>query len=165
MSITGIGGSGLSQLFQLGRTRENGAQQALQPNVGALSERASPAASGTILPSANTSLGLSFETILHLQMEREEEAAQAAALEEASSLNKSATEKFLEEARKSPIERMREQILKELGLSEEALAALPPEEKRAAEEKIRQMIEEKLRQAAGAGDAPSNNAEMIELVA
>lgn len=162
MSILTIGAGSLSPLLQLGR---NGPDQPLQANVGALSERASPAGSGTILPSGNTGLSLSFETILHLQMEQEEEAARAAANEEASSPDKTTTEKFLEEAQKSPIERMREQILEELGLTEESLAQLPPEERRAMEDKIRQMIEERLRNAAGAGDAPRTNAAMIAAAA
>ncbi|MBN8606017.1 MAG: hypothetical protein J0L81_03795 [Caulobacterales bacterium] len=158
MSITSIGASSLSQLFSLNRTRENASQPALQPAVGVLSGAASPAAGGTILPAANTSLGLSFETILNLQSLEEPEVN---AVEPPS-----ATDIFLEEARKSPIERMREQILEELGLSEESLAALPPEEKRAMEDKIAKMIEEKLRQSMGAeeGVTPSN-ASMIELVA
>lgn len=78
----------------------------------------------------------------------------------------SATEIFLEEAQKSPIERMREQILAELGFSEESLAQLPPDEKRAMEDKIREMIEEKFRQGMGVDQAGSeSNASMISVVA
>lgn len=77
----------------------------------------------------------------------------------------SAEEKFLEEARKSPIERMREQILEELGLTEEAIAQMSPDERRATEDKIRALIEEKLRQAMGADETPDGNAQMIEAVA
>lgn len=78
----------------------------------------------------------------------------------------SATEIFLEEAQKSPIERMREQILAELGLSEESLARLPPDEKRAMEDKIREMIEEKFHQGMGVDEAGAeSNASMISVVA
>jgi hypothetical protein len=43
---------------------------------------------------------------------------------------------------------------------------MSPEERRATEDKIREMIEEKFRQAAGAdSDAPDSNASMIEVVA
>lgn len=98
----------------------------------------------------------SMDMLLALQGEQEPENA----IEETKT--PTATERFLEEARKSPMERLREQIMKELGISEEDLAALPPDEKRAMEDKIREMIEEKLKQgmresgAAGsdsAGDA------------
>lgn len=166
MSIAGIGAGSLSALFALGRSKEIGEQQAFQPAIGALSEAASPAASGTILPAANTSLGLSFETILQLQGQADED-AQAKALEDGMSVKPpTAEELFLKEARKSPIERMREQILESLGLTEESLAQLPPDEKRAMEDKIAKMIEEKLRESAGAEPgAEASNASMIELVA
>jgi hypothetical protein len=166
MSIGSIGAGSLSALFALGRSKEIAEQQMQLPAVGALSEAASPAASGTILPAANTSLSLSLETILQLQGQADED-AQAKALEESMTLKApTAEELFLEEARKSPIERMREQILEALGLTEESLAALPPEEKRAMEDKIAKMIEEKLRESAGGEPgAEASNASMIELVA
>ncbi len=158
MSIAGIGASSLSALFALGRPQQIAEQQTQLPAVGALSEAASPAASGTILPAANTSLSLSFETILGLQSLGEVEPPQQ--------VEPSATQIFLEEARKSPIERMREQILEELGLTEDSLAQLPPEEKRAMEDKIARMIEEKLRQSMGGEQsAEADTASMIELVA
>lgn len=100
---------------------------------------------------------LSFETVIALQKIEDDEPATITA--------PSATEIFLEEARKSPIERMREQILEELGLTEDSLAQLPPEERRAIEDQIREKIEEKFRQANNAGDRPDSNAEMVEAVA
>jgi hypothetical protein len=64
------------------------------------------------------------------------------------------------------MERMREQILQELGLTEDSLAQMSPEDRRIAEDKIRQMIEEKIRQAMNAGDAPpESNAAMLEQIA
>jgi len=111
----------------------------------------------TILPIAPVA-PLSFDTIINLQSLDEPEPD---TLEEITP-----TQKFLEEAQKSPIERMREQILAELGLSEDALAQMSADERRVAEDKIRQMIEEKLRQAMGAeGERPGSNASMIEVVA
>lgn len=61
----------------------------------------------------------------------------------------SATDLFLEEIRKDPIERMREQIMEELGVTEESLAQMSPDERRAVEDRISAMIEEKLRQSFG----------------
>jgi hypothetical protein len=123
----------------------------------ALPVRANPAGPMTILPISNAT-PLSFESILQLQSLDEPE--------QATIEPPSATEIFLEEARKDPIERMREQIMEELGISEADLAAMSPEERRATEDKIREMIEEKLRQANGGDDAPAqSNGEMLEQLA
>lgn len=108
----------------------------------------------SILPSS-TAQPLSFANILALQSLIDEEPAQLTEM--------TATQKFLQEAQKTPMERMREQILEQLGLSEEALAQMSPEDRRVAEDKIRQMIEEKIRQAMNAGDEPSNsNTDMLQ---
>jgi hypothetical protein len=56
---------------------------------------------------------LSFDNILQLQM-IDEKPAQLKEI--------SAEDLFLEEARKDPIERMRDQILEELGLTEDGIA-------------------------------------------
>ena len=107
----------------------------------------------TILP-ISSAQPLSFESILTLQTLNEPEPEIEAP---------SATDIFLEEARKDPIERMREQAMEELGISETDLALMSPEERRAAEDKIREMIEEKFRQAAGADDQhATSNGEMLE---
>ena len=98
---------------------------------------------------------LSFANILALQSLIDEEPAQLTEM--------TATQKFLAEAQKTPMERMREQIMKDLGLTEESLAQMSPEDRRIAEDKIREMIEEKIRQAMNADDAPADsNAGMIE---
>ncbi|MBK6702582.1 MAG: hypothetical protein IPG56_01630 [Caulobacteraceae bacterium] len=111
----------------------------------------------SILPSS-AAAPLSFESILSLQSLDDEEPAQLTEM--------SATEKFLKEAQKTPMERMREQVLASLGLSEDALSQMSPDERRAAEDKIREMIEEKIRQGMNGGDkSPGSNAEMMEQVA
>jgi hypothetical protein len=46
--------------------------------------------------------------------------------------------------KKSPAEHIRDAVLKELGLSEESLAALPPEQRTAMEAEINERIREKL---------------------
>lgn len=46
--------------------------------------------------------------------------------------------------KKSPIEHMREQILKEMGLTEADVAAMPPEKRAAVEEAIAEKIRERL---------------------
>jgi hypothetical protein len=56
-----------------------------------------------------------------------------------------ATDEFLAYMAKTPEERMRTNILKSLGLTEEELQNLPPEQRQAVEDKIKEMIKEKIR--------------------
>lgn len=148
MNIGAIGFNALTALNLQGREREID----VDAFAGILPRSANSAGSQSILPSSSIG-SLSFETVLSLQALDEPKPIEAP----------SATDIFLEEAQKHPMERLREQIMKELGVSEESLAQMPPEEKRAMEDKIRQMIEEKLRQGMNAGDAPpSTNAEMLQ---
>lgn len=51
---------------------------------------------------------------------------------------------FLEEARKTPAERLRDQILKELGLTQEGLDQLSPEARQAVGEEIAKRVKEAL---------------------
>ena len=74
-------------------------------------------------------------------------AAQEIAQSDATSPTKSATDRFLDLMDKSPEELLREQILKELGYSEEQLAGMSPEDRLKAEEEIRQRLIEKIEQA------------------
>jgi hypothetical protein len=61
------------------------------------------------------------------------------------------------------LERMREQVMKELGLTEDDLASMTADEKRVAEDKIREMIEEKLKQGMRNGDGEADNAGQVVL--
>ena len=60
---------------------------------------------------------------------------------------KSAADKFLDYMNKTPEELMREQILKELGYSEEQLAGMDPQDRAKAEEQIRMRLQEKIEQS------------------
>lgn len=154
MSIGAIGANALLSLTL--RPNAQSAGNSIWSNL-AQSPANSAQPPATIMPMGAT-MSLSFETVMNLQSQDDPEPTRLEA--------PSATQKFLEEARKSPIERMREQIMKELGISEEDLAMMSPDERRATEDKIREMIEEKFRQAAGAdSDVPDSNASMIEVVA
>lgn len=66
-----------------------------------------------------------------------------------------ARDAFLAYAKKTPLERMRDQILNALGYTEESLKQASPEERAAVEDKIRLLIEEKLKEAALRGNANS----------
>lgn len=54
--------------------------------------------------------------------------------------NDAAREEFFEYMRMTPAQRMREAILREMGLSEEALESLPPEEREKVEAEIAERI-------------------------
>jgi hypothetical protein len=56
----------------------------------------------------------------------------------------SATDEFLACMEKTPEERMRANILKSLGLTEEELESLPPERRQAVEDKIKDLIKERI---------------------
>jgi hypothetical protein len=80
--------------------------------------------------------------------------------EEVSATEPSAKDQFLEFMEMTPMERMRAQILKSLGVTEEQLAAMSPEERKKIEDKIRQIIEETVKREAEKKTAEnSQNAE------
>jgi len=54
--------------------------------------------------------------------------------------NDAVTKDFLDWMKKDPIEKLRAQILESMGLDEEGLAALPPEEREAVEAQLREAI-------------------------
>lgn len=62
----------------------------------------------------------------------------------ASKAGKTAAQELEEYLKKTPAEHMRDAILKELGLTEEDLAAMPPEKRKAIEDTIAAKIKEKL---------------------
>ena len=71
---------------------------------------------------------------------------------------------FMELSKMTPVERLRKELLESMGLSEESLAALPPEEREAIEEEIRRTVKERLgiddtRQAGAAQDQSATRAE------
>jgi hypothetical protein len=58
-----------------------------------------------------------------------------------------AEQAFLDYAKKSPAEKMRESILGSLGLTEEKLKAMSAKERAAVEEKIREIMKAKIEQS------------------
>jgi hypothetical protein len=148
-----IGALGVNALLYLGSQLLKGdsEEKSFEQSANAAANSAGPL---TILPS-RSAVELSFENIIALQSLSDP--APTAITE------MTATEKFLAEAQKSPIERMREQVLHDLGLTEESLAQMPAEERRIAEDKIRELIEEKIRQAMNAdGQSPNSNSAMLQ---
>ena len=62
----------------------------------------------------------------------------------ASKIGKTASEELAEYLKKTPAQHMRDAILKEMGLTEEDLAAMPPDKRQAIEATIAERIKEKL---------------------
>ncbi|MEH6631299.1 MAG: hypothetical protein V7776_10750 [Halopseudomonas aestusnigri] len=62
-----------------------------------------------------------------------------------------AVEAYRELVGKTPGERMRAQVLRSLGMTEEELEQLPPEERKKIEEKITQLIDEKVKSSVAEG--------------
>jgi hypothetical protein len=56
---------------------------------------------------------------------------------------------FLDYAKMSPMERMRANILKSMGLTEDDLKKMSPEQQKAVEQKIEQIIKQELQKNAG----------------
>lgn len=146
-------------LSSLGKTREVGG--ALYPGAPDLptAKAAGNAASNTFLPSAQSG-GLPVDAVLFLQTQPGE----AGAIPEPT-----AEDLFLEEMKKTPAERLREQILKALGETEESIAAMPPEQQQAIQKKIAELMKEKLREVTGAdttgGSEASAPGQLVSLAA
>lgn len=64
----------------------------------------------------------------------------------ATSPTKTAYEELVEYMKKSPAQRWREKILRDLGLTEDQLAALPPEEKEKVEKEIAERMQKHLQE-------------------
>jgi hypothetical protein len=58
-------------------------------------------------------------------------------------------QEFLDYARMDPMARLRANILKSMGLTEDDLKNMPPEQQKAVEQKIEQLIREQLEKNAG----------------
>ena len=67
-----------------------------------------------------------------------------AKLDKAEAESDSLLAEFMELSKMTPVERLRKELLESMGLTEESLAALPPEERSAIEEEIRRAIKEQL---------------------
>ena len=61
------------------------------------------------------------------------------------------TDEFMAYMEKTPEERLRANILKSIGVTEEELESLPPEQRQAVEDKIKELIKERIRPAANLG--------------
>jgi TPP-dependent pyruvate/acetoin dehydrogenase alpha subunit len=61
----------------------------------------------------------------------------------------SLVQQFMDYAKESPMQRMRTSILKSMGLTEDNLKKMSPEQQKAVEQKIEQIIKQELQKNAG----------------
>jgi len=115
-------------------TVQNMAQSLLQSNTGRNKTQVDFKAT---LAAANQNLS---QTGKNTAQEKSTEDTQTTA----SYTGKTAAQELEEYLKKSPAEHMRDAILKEMGLTEDDLAAMPPEKRKAIEDTIAAKIKEKL---------------------
>jgi hypothetical protein len=136
MQIGGMGGAAAIWLNSLGKTAEAGAADAFAPTKPGQKEQARPAASNTSFPAVGP---VNFDTATLLALQETDTKAVGEEIEDGKS---DAVDEFLDYMKKTPEERLRDKILKALGVTEEDLEAMPPNERMAIEEKIREIIKE-----------------------
>ncbi len=95
--------------------------------------------------SAIGTYGLSAKSLYLAQKTAKNALAEQNAATNGEVSGQSSKEEFLAYAQMNPVERMRANILKEKGLTEDDVAAMTPEEKLKLEEEIKNEIKEKLK--------------------
>lgn len=65
----------------------------------------------------------------------------------------------------TPAQRMREALLQKLGLTEDELAAMPPEERAAVEVKLRELVQQQMQDAQGKQDGGAKVGQWIDTTA
>nr|WP_314257600.1 hypothetical protein [uncultured Devosia sp.] len=71
---------------------------------------------------------------------------------------KSTTDEFLEIARKSPAERMRDKIMEDLGVDEKGLSQMEPEARQAMEDEIKRRMMQTLQASTDTGQVVDKSA-------
>lgn len=79
----------------------------------------------------------------------------SSALESAKPVEQTAEEKFLDYAKKSPAEKIRDALLKSVGVTEEQLKNMTPEQRKEVEQKIADKIKEAMQKQAEKGESTS----------
>lgn len=153
MFVGGPGSSAAIWLNSLGKTDEPSASEKLFGAKTGKDDPAKPAATNTSFPTAPP-VNLGVDALLALQ----DAAAPANASEPAKpsepveeDAGPSAADQFLDYMRKTPEERLRDKILKALGVTEEDIKSMSPDERVALEEKIKDIVKETMVQAEGPG--------------
>ncbi len=164
MQVGGFSSSAAALLSFLGKTTETGSGRSFTASTELESarqkEQAKSAASNTSFPTV-APVAMDAATLLALQGDTSGEAGQAddAGLDGAKADGESgAVKDFLDYMKKTPEERLRDKILKVLGLTEEDLQNMSPDERLGIENKIRDIIKETIVNAEGQGGAEREKA-------
>ncbi|HPN06763.1 MAG TPA: hypothetical protein PK050_13220 [Hyphomonadaceae bacterium] len=164
MQVGGFSSSAAALLSSLGKTAETGAIEAFRAPTeleGARQkEQAKSAASNASFPTI-APVAMDAATLLALQGDDAGKTGQAenAALDGADKDSDSgAVKDFLDYMKKTPEERLRDKILKAMGLTEEDLQNMSPDERLGIENKIRDIIKETIVNAEGQGGAEREKA-------
>lgn len=136
MQVGGFGGAAAIWLNSLTKLQEAGSKDPFALPEAAEKDTAKPAASNTSFP---TSPPVSFDSATLLALQQTDTGAVNEKIKDGES---GAVKDFLDYVKKTPEERLRDKILKALGITEEDLESMPPEERLAVENKIREIIKE-----------------------
>lgn len=150
MLVGGIGGAAATWLGTLGKTAEPSAADKLFGAKTGKDDAAKPAASNTSFPTSSPAQ-LGADALLALQ-EAEGKSSVGESSEKKAEVKSSAEEQFLDYMQKSPAERLRDKILKALGVTEDDIKNMTPDERMGLEKKIQEIIKETMVKAEGAGE-------------
>ena len=153
MFVGGTGSSAAIWLNSLGKTDEPSAADKLFGAKSGKDDPAKPAASNTSFPTAPP-VNLGVEALLALQDAAAPTSAQTptgSSEAVAEDNGPSAADQFLDYMKKTPEERLRDKILKALGVTEEDIKSMTPDERVALEEKIKEIVKETMIKAEGPG--------------
>lgn len=156
MQVTGFGSSAAAWLASIGKTTDAPTRLDVSlPEYDGKIERAEVAVPRMSFPTAPP-VNLGAEALLALQDAGAAPAQSAptslAAEAETDDLAPSSADEFLDYMKKTPEERLRDKILKALGITEDDIKDMSMDERMALEDKIREIIKETMVKAEGVGE-------------
>ena len=168
MQIGGFGSPAAIWLNSLGKTGDLQPREPFPTDKTGQKEPAKAAASNTSFPTAPP-LALGADALLALQQADGAAGAgpaQPGADEEMTDLDSTAEDQFLDYMQKSPAERLRDKILKALGVTEDDIKNMTMDERMALEKKIADIIKETLVKpnAPGAAEGDHVSQEAVQQV-
>lgn len=146
MFVGGVGSAAATWLGTLGKTGDAGASEAFATQKTGKSDAAKAAATNTSFPTSSPAQ-LNADALLALQEASEKDGAG-----EKQEVKTSPEEQFLDYMQKSPAERLRDKILKALGVTEDDIKDMTPDERMGLEKKIQEIIKETMVKAEGDGE-------------
>ena len=121
--------TGMLSAYTLGKPRASGGESLHSGPAGSASARNIP----TVGPTGSMPSGLANALWLaNAKLDKAEEAGDSPAAE------------FMALSKMTPAERLRQEMLEEMGLTEDSLKALPQEQREAIEEEIRRAVKERI---------------------